>query len=46
MYNDKSSKKNMEGIYNMEKYDFGLIISKLEKLEDFFPCFKTMIKKN
>jgi hypothetical protein len=30
----------------MEKYDLGLICSKLEKIEDFFPCFKTMIEKN
>jgi hypothetical protein len=30
----------------MEKDDLGLIISKLEKLEEFFPCFKSMIKKN
>jgi len=36
----------MEGIYNMEQNDLGLIISKLEKLEEFFPCFKSMIKKN
>jgi len=36
----------MEGLNNMEKNDLGLIISKLENLEEFFPCFKTMIKKN
>jgi hypothetical protein len=36
----------MEGIHHMEKNDLGLIISKLEKLEEFFPCFKSMIKKN
>ena len=30
----------------MEEDELGLIISKLEKIEDFFPCFKSMIEKN
>ena len=25
--------------------NLGLILSKLESLEDFFPCYKSMIKK-
>lgn len=36
----------LEGRKHMEKNKLGLIMWKLEKLEDFFPCFKSMIKKN
>jgi len=36
----------LEGWKHMEKNKLGLIMWKLEKLEDFFPCFKSMIKKN
>ena len=30
----------------MEEDELGIIFSKLEKIEEFFPCFKSMIEKN
>jgi len=39
--------KNNKNIFNNEKEsDLGLIFSKLENLEKFFPLYKTMIKKH
>ena len=36
-------KINNEGV-NTED-NLGLILSKLESIEDFFPCYKSMMKK-
>ena len=30
---------------NLSEDDIGLILWKLESVENFFPCYKTMIKK-
>jgi len=35
----------INSIEEINENDFGLILSKLESIEDFFPCYKSMIKK-
>ncbi len=35
----------INSIEEISEDDLGLILSKLESLEDFFPCYKSMIKK-
>jgi hypothetical protein len=40
-------KRDIKSIDNEEiiKENLGLIFSKLESIEEFFPCYKTMMKK-
>ena len=40
---EREIKINNEG--EITEDNLGLILSKLESLEDFFPCYKSMIKK-
>jgi hypothetical protein len=35
----------LDKIFEINEENLGLILSKLESIEDFFPCYKSMMKK-
>jgi len=36
---------NINNVEEITEENFGLILSKLESIEEFFPCYKSMMKK-
>ena len=38
--------KAINNIENPHEQNLGLLLWKLESLEDFYPCYKTMIKQD
>ena len=41
----KEEVKTMEKIHNFDEEDLGFLLWQLESLENFYPCYKSLMKK-